>query len=90
MIDLKYRQLMLDSPASVRASTLSDHEIELVKFVKRRGEVRSPDVADEFRISLQNASIRLSALVTAGYLRRQLDPYQLKKVYVYWVEEGLK
>lgn len=87
MIEAKFRRLMLVVPESVRQSILSDREIEIVKYVERKGpKVTTRDAADAFYCSTSSMSVQMSKLIDKGYLYRvkMADPTG-GKMYAYSV-----
>jgi len=71
MIDKKFRRLMIDHPEIVRASILTDRQIEIARMVHEMPTpIYSRDIADRLNISVQNASVQLANLVKAGYAKR--------------------
>ncbi len=71
MIDKKFRRLMVDCPSIVRASILTDKQIEMVRLVHRLPTpIYSRDVADRLGMSIQNSSTQLNRLAKAGYVSR--------------------
>lgn len=71
MIDKKFRKLMLECPEVVRASVLSETQIEIARLVHRLPTpIYSRDIADRMGISIQNASTQLKRLARSGYVSR--------------------
>ena len=49
---------------------VSQHQIDVINFVKSKKFVFSGDVAEKFSLSIQSASTTLKNLLNKGYLKR--------------------
>jgi predicted transcriptional regulator len=64
------RQILLNRDA-VKELLPTDMQMRILKFVDTRYEVKSTDVAVNFKISVANASIQLSKMYNNGWLLRR-------------------
>lgn len=70
-VDSKFKRLMIDYPGIIRASILTDHQIDVFKHVEKEGGgIYSRQLADYFGISVQSAGATLSKIAKAGYLQQ--------------------
>lgn len=69
--ELRLCKEMMRRPKLLRELVLSQAQEKLFNFVGHRYETSAPEVAKEFRCSIQSASGRLSALAKKGYLVRR-------------------
>jgi predicted transcriptional regulator len=64
------RQILLNRDA-VKELLPTDMQMRILKFIDSRHEVKSPEVAVHFKISVANASIQLSKMYNNGWLLRR-------------------
>lgn len=66
------RLLVLNGESSrVRSALLTQCQIDLVLFINLRGETTAADISRIKKVSIQNASSKLSILHKKGYLERE-------------------
>lgn len=70
-ITLDYiRELYMQRPALMASLKITEREGAIIHFVRKERKATAAQVADEFGISIQNASTSLKRLYEKGYLSR--------------------
>ena len=69
-VDAKYKRLMIDYPELIRSHLLTDHQIEVFKYVENKGGIYSRELSDYLGMSVQSAGGTLSKIAEAGYLQK--------------------
>ena len=81
------RKIFLDNPTAYRDALITDHQIRIVKFVEKHGEIYSSDYGDHFKVHRDTGSSLLKRLCDKGYLKRYGVPMECGRMeFIYKIK----